>query len=353
MNGGQAMAFEESNSGCRVPSTKRERKGRSLIAFPPEYCMVDIETTGLSTVWNDIIEIGAIRYSNGQETGRFQTLVQPQAQYNRNGVLYYVDSFIEELTGITNEMLATAPSARDAIHDFAEFLGDSVILGYNVNFDVNFLYDQFQNCLGRPLTNDFVDIMRMARKLYPDMPHHRLKDMLAMYGLTNDKEHRTITDCEATQRCYERIHQEAVSQYGNDASFCRCFDNFRNYGGSFQRYYKYPNAADFHGDETQFRPDCPLYQQRCVITGTLDRFTRAEAYQLIVDLGGIVENGVTKKTDFLILGNNDYCASIKDGKSAKQKKAEAYILKGLDIKIIPETVFYDMIADNIEDKPEE
>ena len=76
---------------------------------------------------------------------------------------------------------------------------------------------------------------------------------------------------------------------------------------------------------------------------SIEKYSRQEAAQIIVNLGGSCENGVTKKTNFLILGNNDYCSSIKDGKSSKQKKAEEYKLKGQDIEIIPESVFYDMI----------
>lgn len=67
--------------------------------------------------------------------------------------------------------------------------------------------------------------------------------------------------------------------------------------------------------------------------------------KLIADIGGINEDTVTKKTNYLILGNNDYCATIRGRKSSKQKKAEAAKLKGQEIDIIPETAFYDMIAD--------
>ena len=67
--------------------------------------------------------------------------------------------------------------------------------------------------------------------------------------------------------------------------------------------------------------------------------------QIVADLGGINEDTVTKKTNFLILGNNDYCSSIKDGKSSKHKKAEKNKLKGQNIEIIPESVFYDMISE--------
>ena len=64
--------------------------------------------------------------------------------------------------------------------------------------------------------------------------------------------------------------------------------------------------------------------------------------QLVADVGGINGDSVTKKTNYLILGNNDYCKAIKDGKSNKQKKAEKLILEGADLQIITENVFYDM-----------
>ena len=70
---------------------------------------------------------------------------------------------------------------------------------------------------------------------------------------------------------------------------------------------------------------------------------RKEAMQLVANLGGINGDSVTKKTNYLILGNNDYCKAIRDGKSNKQKKAEKLKLEGHDIEILPETVFYELL----------
>ena len=83
----------------------------------------------------------------------------------------------------------------------------------------------------------------------------------------------------------------------------------------------------------------------CVFTGTLEKMSRKDAMQLVVDFGGSVGDNVTKKTNYLILGNNDFCQSIKDGKSNKQKKAEDLILKGHDIEILSENVFYDLVLE--------
>ena len=72
--------------------------------------------------------------------------------------------------------------------------------------------------------------------------------------------------------------------------------------------------------------------------------SRKDAMQIVVDMGGLCSSDITKKTNFLVLGNLDYSKSIKDGKSRKQKKAESLELSCADIKIISENVFYDMTS---------
>jgi len=86
-------------------------------------------------------------------------------------------------------------------------------------------------------------------------------------------------------------------------------------------------------------PMNPLYAQHCAFTGRLQKFTRKEAMQVVAEIGGLSENSVTKKTRFLILGTQ-----AKNGKSNKQRKAEKNLEKGQNIEIIPEVVFYNMLA---------
>ena len=90
----------------------------------------------------------------------------------------------------------------------------------------------------------------------------------------------------------------------------------------------------------------PLYNKNCVFTGKLERFIRKDAAQIVVNLGGQCENNISKKTNFLIVGDFDYVSNLKDGKSTKLKKAEQLILKGQDLQIMPEKSFYDMIENN-------
>lgn len=81
---------------------------------------------------------------------------------------------IRNLTGITDEMVKDAEELENVLLQFKEFLKDDIIIGHNVNFDVDFLYDNFLNVLNEPLSNDFVDTLRISRKLLPELDHHKL-----------------------------------------------------------------------------------------------------------------------------------------------------------------------------------
>lgn len=303
----------------------RKFKGKNIIEFPDKYVVVDLETSGLSPEWDMIIEIGAIKVQDGKINDIFQQLVYPREK---------ISSFIEQLTGITNKMLEGAPLINDVLPQFDEFIGDSIVVGHNVNFDVNFLYDNYENILGKPFRNDFIDTMRISRKVLPGLDHYRLTDIVYELGIEGSNFHRALSDCEYTYKCYETMKALIEVDFGGHDQFKRQFGN---------NYYEKLDLTVLKPDTETFDNTHPLYNKVCVFTGTLEKYSRQEAAQIVVNLGGSCGNSVTKKTNYLILGNNDYCSMIKDGKSSKQKKAEEYKLKGQDIEIIPESVFYDMI----------
>lgn len=201
-------------------NASRAQKGRSLIGFPHDFCVVDLETTGLNPYTDSIIEIGAIRYRGGVVEDTFSSLLQPPYRYYYYG---YVSPFITNLTGISNEMLEFAPPTDEVLAAFYDFLGDDLIVGYNVNFDVNFLYESYVRYLGVPLKNDFIDILRMAKKLYPNMPHHRLGDMAQRFGFVNEHAHRALSDCEVTADCFFEFRREALRQYETQEQFLKTY----------------------------------------------------------------------------------------------------------------------------------
>ena len=179
----------------------RDFKGKSLLSFPGNYTVVDIETTGLSPDSCEIIEISAIKYVNFEKVSSFSTLIKPQ-----NRISY----FITKLTGITNDMVKDAPDISTAILDFQGYIGKDILMGYNVNFDINFLYDNLMRCHNIPLTNDFVDVLRFARKALPDLKNRSQTTVAEYYGISAFGAHRAERDCEICNACYLKLKEENI-----------------------------------------------------------------------------------------------------------------------------------------------
>lgn len=296
----------------------RPEKGKSLLCATRDFVAVDLETTGLCADYDDIIELGAVRYRDGVPVATYEQLVNPG---------YDIDEFITELTGITNDMLADKPPIGDVLPSFLAFLAEDILLGHNVNFDINFIYDSCGRLRLKPLTNDYIDTLRVSRRMLTDLKNHKLDTVAAALQLSGRDLHRAAGDAVVAANIYLDLSQ----QPGFEPAMKK-------------RWSSDPlKAAEITAAPGNEDPDNPLFGMCVVFTGTLEKMTRREAMQIVADIGGIPADSVTQKTNFLVLGNNDYCKSIKDGKSSKQKKAEKLILAGADLQIMPEAVFYDLI----------
>lgn len=300
--------------------TKRTHKGKSLLLFPEDYTVVDIETTGFDPMFDEIIEVAGIKYRGRNEVGRFQSLVKPD-----DGIPDYITA----LTGITNEMVADALGIEDVLPRFLEFIGEDIVVGHNVHFDVNFLYDYAEDFELKPFSNDLVDTLRLSRRLYPELQSHKLSALAAHFGVEPDGEHRALADCVTTQKCLSAMDAYAAQNGGIPES---AEDLYRKL------------SKTIVAETSDFDPDSLIYGRTFAFTGKLERMTRKEAMQAVVNAGGHCTDGVVAETNYLVLGNNDYCKAIKDGKSAKQKKAEKMKLNGADIESISESVFCDMLG---------
>ncbi len=174
----------------------REYKGKKLNEKISEYTVVDIETTGLSPATCKIIEIAALKIRDGNVVDTFQQLVNPEEK---------ISGFITNLTGITNSMVEDAQKIDSVIIDFQNFLGESIIVGHNVNFDINFLYDNLYNVNGNYLSNNYIDTMYMGRRLLPDLPNHKLESISKHFDVSYEGAHRALNDCMFTYKCYEKM----------------------------------------------------------------------------------------------------------------------------------------------------
>ncbi len=195
-----------------MPHPCRERKGQSLLDRIDSYTVIDLETTGLDTRTSDIIELGAVRVENGEVTGTFSELVNPG---------YPLPPFITELTGITDEMLEDRPSIEILLPRYLCFLGGSIVIGHNVNFDVNFLYDKSMRYLDEPFSNDFIDTMRLSRLLFPEEEHHRLLDLVRRFRVPAPVSHRALADVLQTNAVYVCMKPYLTEEFLQDPKRCR------------------------------------------------------------------------------------------------------------------------------------
>ncbi|WP_422118244.1 exonuclease domain-containing protein [Gardnerella sp. DNF00550] len=285
-----------------------------------DYCVLDTETTGLSAYYDEIIEIGILRVRNNEIVDRYDQLIKPN---------FDIDDFITALTGITNDMLEGMPSIDSVKTDVLSFIGDDIILGHNTSFDMRFLNEGFKE----QLSNQYMDTMQFARKLYPELKHHRLSDLTDYLGLHNN-EHRALSDCTSTKELYDAVK---ASMAEKNLAIEDLWIAGESHGG------KGIDIKAIKPTEAVIDEDGFFYNRHVVFTGKLEKMLRKDAMQIVVNLGGVLDNSVNKQTNYLILGDNDYNAILKGEKSSKHKKAEKLKLEGQDIEIIDERTFYDLL----------
>lgn len=162
------------DSPPKKKKTKRPHKGRSLLALMDDYVVLDLETTGLDPLFDSIIEVGIVRVRNGEIIDSFDSLVNPHCD---------ISDFISTLTGITNEQLQSAPDIDTILPAAISFIGNDVVVAHNANFDINFMYD-YSARLGLPyFSRDFIDTMRMSRRLFPELGRYRLIDLADFFWI--------------------------------------------------------------------------------------------------------------------------------------------------------------------------
>ena len=171
---------------------------KKINTFVDNYVLVDIETTGLSPVKDDIIEIGAIKVENNKMVDTFNQLIKLDRS---------LPPFITNLTGITDEMLKTGRMPNEVFKDFVNFIGESVIIGHNVNFDLGFLSNKCKKYLNYNLNNDYIDTLYLARRLVPNSVNYKLGTLANLFNISYRGAHRGLKDVEITYEVYNRLRK--------------------------------------------------------------------------------------------------------------------------------------------------
>jgi len=152
----------------------------------PIITYLDLETTGATPLRDRITEIALVRFENGIEVARWQTLVNPETS---------IPPFIQQLTGITNDMVQDAPTFAQVADRLAAFLEGSVMAAHNVRFDHGFLKSEYRR-LGQTLRQRVLCTVKLSRKLYPQHRGHGLDAIMHRHKLTTEMRHRAVGDVE-------------------------------------------------------------------------------------------------------------------------------------------------------------
>ena len=158
--------------------------GESDAGLDDEIVCFDIETTGLNRETEYLTEIGAVVLKNGEICERYNTFVHPEKPIPREVV---------ELTGITDEMVADAPSQSEALNHFLDWVGDRPLAAHNADFDMSFLAIGCER-MGRPFCNASIDTLILAQNLLPDLGKYKLDIVANRLNLPEFNHHRASDD---------------------------------------------------------------------------------------------------------------------------------------------------------------
>ncbi len=153
------------------------------------YVVFDVETTGLSAVYDKIIELAAVKMYKGNVIDTFEAFINPGVPLSQ---------LIINLTGITDNMLKDAPSEAAVIPKFKEFCEDAILVAHNASFDMGFINKAYEH-VGLPEAhNPVIDTLELSRFLHPQLKSHRLNTLAKRYNVSLEQHHRAVFDAETT-----------------------------------------------------------------------------------------------------------------------------------------------------------
>ena len=159
------------------------------------YCVLDLETTGLSAKTEKITEIGIMKIQNGEVVDEFCEFVNPEKPIPKR---------VQEVTNITDEMVANSPTIDVLFPKVLDFIKDSVLVAHNASFDIGFLKNVAKN-LGYEFDYTYVDTLPLARKLYPELKKHKLGKIAEHLKIKVEVAHRALDDVDTTVKILKEM----------------------------------------------------------------------------------------------------------------------------------------------------
>lgn len=166
--------------------------------------VLDTETTGLDYTKEKMVEFAAVRLENGKIKDEYQTLINPQQHIRKSSIAIH---------GITQEMVADAPTEAEAMPKILEFIGDYPIVAHNAIFDWTFINEASLRTTGKEISNARVDSQQMFKEVYPDLESHGLDALTKRFNVDLTNHHRAMADTMGLALCYPRLKKLYLQKY--------------------------------------------------------------------------------------------------------------------------------------------
>ena len=176
-------------------------KGQSL---DTEYCVLDLETTGISYKTEKITEVGIIKYKNGEAIDEFECFVNPEKP---------IPPKVVEITHITDDMVKDAETIDKVIPKIIDFIGDSVLVAHNADFDIGYLKYNFEK-YGYKLENTYIDTLRLAKAIFPDLKKYKLGLIADSLKIKVDVAHRALDDVKTLVAVFKVMIERTKEEHG-------------------------------------------------------------------------------------------------------------------------------------------
>lgn len=169
-----------------------------------EYVIFDTETTGLSAVYDSMIEIGATKMKDGEVIDRFDKFINPG---------HPLSEVTTNLTSITTDMVKDAPDEKTIVSEFMDFIGDDILVGHNVTFDMGFMNAALTRMDRDRLQMPVIDTLEMSRTLHSEYRNHKLDSLAKRYNIVLEHHHRADSDAETTGYLMYKLFDELEDKF--------------------------------------------------------------------------------------------------------------------------------------------
>lgn len=366
---------------------KREKYFTKEVFIMNTYIVFDLETTGFSSD-AEIIEIAALKITDGIVSDTFQTLVKPST---------FIPSFVQKLTSITNEMVQDSPSISEVLPLFLNFAEDFSLIGHNIStFDLPFLNRVLSKTLNLKIQNDYVDTLPLTKQKL-DLDNYKLSTIAEHFNIDTQNAHRALKDCYITYECFEKLqhlpdkeveHNTHSVLPKHNKSISKKTAAARDLIKILQKIIDYEELTPYFAEQlrlwvttyNELADQYPFEQANYIIasilssdvfdcnelisffnmlndpvtmcsdnctdfcisgktfclTGEFDYGEKSMVINSLTEQGGILQKNVVKSLDYLIVGNKGSDSWSFDHYGGKVKKAMEYNEKGCHIQVVQE-----------------